>query len=308
MEESILKKYIIEKDTEATVARLEEIQSNNELETLAENFALMTLELKKYIDEVREAAIEKERIHAELELASNIQLSALPSTFPAFPERTEFDIYATMNPAKEVGGDFYDFFLIDDDHLALVIADVSGKGVPAALFMMSSKMLISNYASISADPAVILDAVNSHIFDQNKDRMFVTVWLGILEISTGKMSCTNAGHEYPAIKRANGKFEMIRDKHGLVVGVKKNVTYKRYELQLKKGDILFVYTDGVPEAMNAEEVLFGEDRTIEALNSASDEGLDVLLRTVKNVVDEFVGDAPQFDDLTMLALKYSGKD
>ena len=308
MEESILKKYIIEKDTEATVARLKEIQSNNELETLAENFALMTLELKKYIDEVREAAIEKERIHAELELASNIQLSALPSTFPAFPERTEFDIYATMNPAKEVGGDFYDFFLIDDDHLALVIADVSGKGVPAALFMMSSKMLISNYASISEDPAVILDAVNSHIFDQNKDRMFVTVWLGILEISTGKMSCTNAGHEYPAIKRANGKFEMIRDKHGLVVGVKKNVTYKRYELQLQKGDILFVYTDGVPEAMNAEEVLFGEDRTIEALNSASDEGLDVLLRTVKNVVDEFVGDAPQFDDLTMLALKYSGKD
>ena len=242
----------------------------------------------------------------ELNMATQIQTSMLPSVFPAFPDRSEFDIYASMDPAKEVGGDFYDFFLIDDDHLATVIADVSGKGVPAALFMMSSKILLNDHATIGGSPAEILERVNKLVYANNKAHMFVTVWLGILEISTGKLTSASAGHEYPMIN-VNGKYELLKDKHGLAIGAMPNSTYKDTEITLNKGDSFFVYTDGVAEATDANNELFGTDRTLNALNAIPD-GVSQkeILAGVRSAVDAFVKEAPQFDDLTMLGLKYFG--
>ena len=283
------------------------IRSGGELKLLADNVKSLADGVASYMTNLKTVTAEKERIGAELDMAAKIQASQLPTTFPAFPERPEFDIYASMDPAKEVGGDFYDFFLIDEDHLALVIADVSGKGVPAALFMMASKILINNYSLYGKTPSNILNAVNERICERNEDNMFVTVWLGILEISSGKLTCCNAGHEYPAIKKADGEFELIKDKHGLSIGSMPGIKYKDYEIQLEKGDTLFVYTDGVPEATNAELQLFGTERMVEALNSAAEDSLSDLLQTVRGKVDDFVGEAPQFDDLTMLALRYLGK-
>ena len=230
----------------------------------------------------------------------------LPSIFPAFPNRPEFDIYASMDPAKEVGGDFYDFFMIDEDHLALVIADVSGKGIPASLFMMSSKILINDHALMGGTPAEILGRVNKQVNANNDANMFVTVWLGILEISSGKLTTASAGHEYPIIN-INGRYELLKDKHGLAIGAMPTAKYKNTEITLKKGDSIFVYTDGVAEATDANNELFGTDRTVEALNAIpGDASQKDVLAGVRAAVDTFVKEAPQFDDLTMLGLKYNG--
>lgn len=241
----------------------------------------------------------------ELNMATKIQESMLPTIFPAFPERKEFDLYASMDPAKEVGGDFYDFFMVDDNHLAIVIADVSGKGVPAALFMMISKTIIQNFAMLGLGAAETLNRANESLCSQNKMEMFVTTWIGILELSTGKMTCSNAGHEYPAIYH-NGKFELLKDKHGMVLGGIDISRYKEYEIQLNKGDKIFVYTDGVPEATNKNNELFGTDRMMEALNSNPNVNTKEILKTVRGSVDHFVGAAEQFDDLTMVCLEYYG--
>ncbi|MBR1731801.1 MAG: PP2C family protein-serine/threonine phosphatase [Ruminococcus sp.] len=243
----------------------------------------------------------------ELNTATQIQNGMVPNIFPAFPERDEFDIYAAMYTAKEVGGDFYDFFLIDHDHLAMVIADVSGKGVPAALFMMASKILISDRTLVGGTPAEILEFVNNRICSNNQAEMFVTVWLGILDIKTGKVIAANAGHEYPALKRKGGKFEVLADKHGFVVGGMEDMKYKDYEFTLNKGDTLFVYTDGVTEAHNTDEELFGDKRMIEALNIDADADPHELISCVKTEIEKFVGDAERFDDITMLCLEYKGK-
>ena len=251
-------------------------------------------------------ALEKERISAELALATRIQASALPKTFPAFPDRNEFDIYASMNPAKEVGGDFYDFFLIDDDHLALVIGDVSGKGVPAALFMMVSSSLLHHMAMREMSPAKVLQIVNGQLCSRNPEEMFVTVWLGVLEISTGKLTAANAGHEYPGLRQAGKPFELFKDKHGFVLGGMDGVRYREYALQLEPGDRLFVYTDGVTEATDAQKQLFGNDRLTEALRSGENGTPAEIISTVKAAADRFVGTAPQFDDMTMLCLEYKG--
>ena len=241
----------------------------------------------------------------ELDMATQIQTSMLPSIFPAFPERPEFDIYASMDPAKEVVGDFYDFFMIDEDHLGIVIADVSGKGVPAALFMMISKTIVQNYAMLGIGAGETLRKANEALCAQNKMEMFVTTWIGILELSTGKVTCASAGHEYPAIYH-DGKFELFKDRHGFVLGGMEGVRYREYEIQLDKGDKFFVYTDGVPEATNANNELFGTDRMIDALNIKADAGPKEILNNVRVSVDEFVGTAEQFDDLTMVCLEYSG--
>lgn len=246
------------------------------------------------------------RIGAELDMASNIQNSMLPNLFPAYPERKEFEIYASMKPAKEVGGDFYDFFLIDDDHLCMVIADVSGKGVPAALFMMASKIILANNAKSGKSPAQILEDTNNTICSNNENNMFVTVWLGILEISTGKVIAANAGHEYPAIMSPDGTFSLFKDKHGFVVGGMEGVKYKEYEVQLEPGSKIFVYTDGVPEATNHGEEMFGVERMVRALNINSNDTAKDLLGDMRHAVDGFVENAPQFDDLTMLCLEYKG--
>ena len=242
----------------------------------------------------------------ELNMATKIQTSMLPSIFPAFPDRPEFDIYASMDPAKEVGGDFYDFFMTDDDHLAIVIADVSGKGVPAALFMMASRIILSGYAKQGRTPADILEQTNETICQNNPEEMFVTVWLGILEISTGKLTAANAGHEYPVIMHPDGDFELLKDKHGFVIGGMSGMKYTDYELSLEPGSRVFLYTDGVPEAADPEKTPFGTSRMLAALNSRKDASPERMLGGVREAVDGFVRDAEQFDDLTMLGLEYKG--
>ncbi|MBQ6755880.1 MAG: serine/threonine-protein phosphatase [Oscillospiraceae bacterium] len=244
---------------------------------------------------------------SELNMAASIQLHMLPSIFPPFPERDDFDIFASMNPAKEVGGDFYDFFLIDDNHLGLVMADVSGKGVPAALFMMASKILIQNYALLGMSPKEVLESANNRICSNNREEMFVTVWFGSLDLTTGVLTCANAGHEYPVLKNPDGSFELIKDKHGFVIGGLSGVKYKEYELNLSPGSKLFLYTDGLPEATDAKSELFGTDRMLEALKAVENEAPQAILEGVDTVVNRFVGDAPQFDDLTMLCLEFRGK-
>ncbi len=281
-------------------------RTGDEIQELAESFAAISHKTVEYMEEVRTVTAEKERIGTELALATNIQAAMLPHIFPAFPDRPDFDIYATMHPAKEVGGDFYDYFLIDPDHLCMVMADVSGKGVPAALFMMVSKIILQSVAMLGRSVGEILARTNESICTNNEAEMFVTVWIGILELSTGKLTAANAGHEYPAIKQPDGPFELYKDKHGFVIGGMEGVKYKEYELTLKPGAKLFVYTDGVAEATNSEEQLFGTERMLAALNEAPDAKPQVILGNVRDAVNRFVGDAPQFDDITMLCFEYKG--
>lgn len=279
------------------------IKTGDEIESLSHAFNFMLSELEDYIDNLSKVTAEKERIGAELDVARHIQASMLPSLFPAFPERDEFDIFASMTPAKEVGGDFYDFFLVDDNHLVMVIADVSGKGVPAAMFMMISKTLLKSAAQSGLSPKAILEKVNNQLCENNDAEMFVTVWIGILEISTGKMVCANAGHEYPAIMRKDGNFELYKDKHGFVLAGMEGSKYREYELVLSAGDRLFVYTDGVAEATDINNNLYGTDLMINALNKAKDLSSRELLSSLHSDIDSFVGSADQFDDITMLSIQ-----
>ena len=281
--------------------------SITEFETMQTEINRTSLALNEQMDTIREMTAEKERINTEMNLARDIQASMLPHIFPPFPDRKEFEIYASMDPAKEVGGDFYDFFLIDSDHMGLVMADVSGKGVPAALFMMASKIILQSVAMMGRSAGEILTKTNEAICSSNQAGMFITVWTGILEISSGKLTAANAGHEYPVLKRADGDFELFKDKHGFVIGGMEGIRYKEYELQLNPGDKLFLYTDGVPEATDANQELFGTERMIEALNRGKDHSPEQVLQCVRQAVDDFVKDAEQFDDLTMLCLEYKGK-
>ena len=285
----------------------DEYRTKDEIEALAESFAALSAKTIEYISQIEKVTAEKERIGTELALATRIQGDMLPNIYPAFPERAEFDIFASMNPAKEVGGDFYDFFLVDDDHLCVFIADVSGKGVPAALFMMASMIILANNAQMGKSPAQILQDTNEAICSNNREEMFVTVWLGILEISTGKLTAANAGHEYPIIKKPNGKYEIFRDKHGFVIGGINGTRYTEYEIKLEPGSSLFLYTDGIPEATNINNELFGEERLLDALNNINASSPKEVLDGVKKAVDDFVQDAEQFDDLTMLCVDYKKK-
>ena len=282
------------------------IHTGDELESLALTMGEMEKSLAEHEAEITQITAEKERIGTELHMASRIQNAMLPHIFPPFPDRTEFDLYASMDPAKEVGGDFYDFFFTDPDHLCLVMADVSGKGIPGALFMMVSKIILQSVAMLGHSAAEILTKMNEAICSNNQAQMFVTVWVGILEISTGKLTAANAGHEYPVIKRAGSGFELFKDKHGFVIGGIAGMQYKEYELQLNPGDKLFLYTDGVTEAMNHSQKLFGTDRMLAALNVVKDCPPEQVLSGVRRAVDDFVQDAEQFDDLTMLCLEYKG--
>lgn len=243
----------------------------------------------------------------ELKMANTIQENMLPHVFPPFPERTEFDLHASMNAAKEVGGDFYDFYMPDDDRLVITIADVSGKGIPAALMMMVTKTLIKNRGlSDFNNCSKILSSVNNQLCEANDVDMFVTVWIGVLNVSTGELRYANAGHEYPAIMRAGGKFELIKEHHSPPIGCMEGIPYKEKRLQLNPGDYIFVYTDGVTEANNTSKELFGETRMLEALDLPCNGDVSVLDQNVKDSIDKFAGGAEQFDDITMLCVKYNG--
>ena len=292
-------------DTVITTS-LDDIRTRDEIQELAESISCMEKDIVTYIDNIKTITAEKERIGAELNVATQIQADMLPRIFPPFPDRMEFDIYATMDPAKEVGGDFYDFFLVDDDHLCLVMADVSGKGVPAALFMVIAKTLIKNQAQQGKCPSEILYNVNNQLCEGNEAEMFVTVWLAIIELSTGRGVAANAGHEHPAIRRANGQYELVVYRHAPAVAAMENIRFREHEFELHPGDALFVYTDGVPEATDARDELFGTERMLEALNREPEADPQALLGNVREAIDGFVGDADQFDDITMLSLHYSG--
>ena len=301
-----IQQYKWTKDSSAVKQALSDVDPHNEIGQLSKDFVGLAEEMDDYLNEIEHITAEKERIGAELGLATRIQMDMLPNIYPAFPNRPEFDIYGSMEPAKEVGGDFYDFFLIDEDHLCMVMADVSGKGIPAALFMMAAKIILNNYAMIEKAPAKILEDANNAICSNNREEMFVTVWLGILEISTGKLTAANAGHEYPIVMDPDKKFTVLKDQHGLVIGAMDGVSYQEYEMQLAPGSKLFLYTDGVPEATNTDKNMFGIDRLLDSLNKDSANAPEEILKNVRQAVSDFTKGADQFDDLTMLCVEYKG--
>ena len=307
-ERDIIKVYEQDKDSAKALPELKSINSDNEIEELADAFSSMLVEIDRYMDETQKAAVEKERLGAELSMAANIQASQLPSTFPAFPDRKDFDIYASMTPAKTVGGDFYDFFLVDDDNIALVMADVSGKGIPASLFMMVSKLLIQSRIMMGESPAEALSNANAQLMQNNAAKQFVTVWLAIFNLKTGKGIAANAGHEHPAIRRANGQYELSIYKHSAPVATLKKLKVTDHEFELHPGDSLFVYTDGVAEANNSADELMGEERVLAALNRDPDADSETTCKNVMDGINEFVAGAEQFDDITMMCFKYFGPD
>ena len=275
-----------------------------EISSLTRTFVNLTGRVDTYTKNLRQVTAEKERIGTELDVASKIQRDMLPGVFPPFPNRKEFSLYASMTPAKEVGGDFYDFYFIDEDHLALTIADVSGKGVPAALFMVISKTLLKNQAQRGSSPKEILTYVNHQLSQNNETMMFCTAWVGILDLRDGKLTAANAGHEYPAVRRRGGSFELMKNHHGPGLGVFDGIRYSEYEITLAPGDCLFVYTDGVPEATDASETILGEERMVRALNTVPDAGPEDLIGKIHETIRDFVKEEPQFDDITMLSLQF----
>lgn len=297
--------YMRTKDSGKVCANLADVRPSNEIGQLSIDVSDMTREIDQHIARIKEISETEERLRVELSLASEIQKNMLPFTFPAFPDRPEFTLYATMQPAREVGGDLYNCFLIDDDHLCVLIADVSGKGVPAAMFMMATQIILENNSTKGRTPDQVIEEVNERICASNREDMFVTIWYSILEISTGTLTAVNAGHEYPFVYRAKSGFSMLRDPHGVVVGGLEGIKYKSYEIQLEPGDRIFVYTDGVAEAKSNDNSMFGTDRLLDILNQPVQSPKDIL-SNVLTAVEDFTAGAEQFDDLTMLCLEYNG--
>ena len=281
-------------------------RTGDEIEVLAESFAKQSALNMLYIDQIRHVTAEKERISAELDMASKIQASQLPRLFPAFPNRREFSLFASMTPAKEVGGDFYDFFMVGTDHIALVMADVSGKGVPAALLMMVARVLLKSSLQNGKGPAEALESVNNQLCESNDAGFFVTIWVAVLEISTGKGVASNAGHEHPVLRRAGGSYELVIYRHSMPVGTMEGIRFEQHEFHLNPGDSIFVYTDGVAEATNGDDELYGTERMLSALNSEPDAQPEQVLGNVMNDINGFVDGAEQFDDITMLCFRYMG--
>lgn len=302
-----VKKYQKDKNPEAVEADMALIKGRNEIGDFAREFSSLAVEMDRYTKEVAQLAGEKERVNAELNMASFIQEEALPAVTSCLQEIKDFDIYASMKPAKAVGGDFYDFFMVDDRHIAFLIADVSDKGVPAALFMMSAKNLLNYRTRQGGTPGEIFSEVNSHLARDNQAMMFVTVWMGILDLDTGIVACANAGHEPPAIWTAERGFYLwVIDDHEPALGIRKDMVYTDYEVRLDRGDCIFLYTDGVTDAMDASEVFYGMDRLKEALGQVSDRNPENIVQAVDNSIVAFVKDADQFDDKTMLCIRYNG--
>ena len=284
-----------------------EIKTGDEIQSLSESFNFMLAELENYIANLSKVTAEKERIGAELDIAKHIQASMLPCIFPAFPERKEFDIYATMEPAKEVGGDFYDFFMVDDTHLAIVMADVSGKGVPAALFMVIGKTLIKDHTTPGRDLGKVFTEVNQLLCESNSEELFITAFEGVLDLVTGEFVYVNAGHEMPFICKAGGDFEPYKIRAGFVLAGMEGMKYRAGSTRLEPGDKIFQYTDGVTEATNLQNELYGMNRLGAILNKVKGGTPNDILPAIKKDIDEFVGDADQFDDITMLCLEYKAR-
>ena len=299
--------YTETKESEKVLKQLKKIRSKNEIGALANGLGDMIIEIDDHLEKIKNITAENERINAELNIATQIQADMLPREFPAFPDHPEIDVYATMDPAKQVGGDFYDFFMVDENHVALIVADVTGKGVPAALFMVVAKTLLRNRTLLGGRPAEILNDVNNQLREGNEANLFVTVWIAIIDIRTGEGVAANAGHEHPVIRHKNGEYELVMYKHSMVLGVMEGLKYADHEFKLEPGDRIFCYSDGVPEATNMENELYGTDRMLDALNHSPDADLQQTLTDVRTDIDRFVGEAEQFDDITMLIFDYKNK-
>ena len=287
---------------------LKKIKNHDELGLLAKSVEKMSHDMNQYISDLTHATAEKERLGAELNVATKIQAEMLPRVFPPYENRPEIELFATMSPAKEVGGDFYDFFMVDDNHFALVVADVSGKGVPAALFMVIAKTLLKDAAYRFKTPAEIFEHVNNILCEGNESGLFVTCWMGILEINTGRLIFANAGHTSPVIFQ-NDEISYLTTKPNLMLAAMEGMTYKNHEIKIEAGDRLFLYTDGVTEATNVENQLYGEDRLLKILKDDKAKNLNSkeILSLVRADIDKFVAGAPQFDDITMLEMILKGK-
>lgn len=285
--------------TEGHLDTVVDVRSHEEFAALSDDINSTVDTLKRYISDA------EARIDAELAFAKAIQHSAIPTVFPPYPNRKEFEIWACMHTAKEVGGDFYDFYFVDEDTLAFLIADVSGKGIPAAMFMMQAKTLLKSYAESGMGVAEVLTQANNKLCEGNEAGMFVTVWMGYLNTRTGEVTYANAGHNTPFIRHADGSVEMVKSRPGLVLAGMEGIRYRANTVQLKPGDLMYLYTDGVTEATNAENGLYGENRLLTVLEGNADADVHTVCANVKTDMDTFVGDAPQFDDITMLALKYT---
>ena len=283
------------------------IRQKDEVGILARAVEKMETDIARYTENLTVITAEKERVNTELSVATRIQANMLPSIFPAFPNRKEFDIFATMNPAKEVGGDFYDFFMVDERHLAIVMADVSGKGVPAALIMVIGTTLIKDHTWPGKDLGSVFDEVNELLCESNSEGLFITAFEGVLDLVSGEFRFVNAGHEIPYICKKNGKFEPYKIRAGFVLAGMEGMRYKCGEMQLEAGDKIFQYTDGITEAANVRMELYGMDRLTAVLGENSDLPPGELLPAVKRDIDNFVGEAPQFDDITMLCLEYRAR-
>ena len=299
-------KFDVEEISGGNLNYVARTDGNDEISDLATAFNDMTLSLKNYINDLTSLTAEKERIGAELNVATHIQSSMLPSIFPAFPNDKRFDIYATMDPAKEVGGDFYDFFKIDEKHIAIVVADVSGKGVPAALFMVIGKTLIKDHTSMNSDLSTVFYEVNNLLCESNSENLFITAFEAVINIETGHIIYVNAGHEMPFIYRNGKDWTAYPMKPGFVLAGMENMKFTMGEFDLAPGDKIFQYTDGVTEATNSNNELYGIDRLKAALDVNSSKAMNELLPAIKADIDKFVGEAPQFDDITMLGFEFKG--
>lgn len=294
------------KDSATVTKSLKAIPTHNELDILTEDVADLAIEIDHYTAEISRITEEKGRIETELLLARKIQLSMLPKDFHKYDKGNEFAIFASMEPAREVGGDFYDFFMIDHDHLSIMIADVSGKGIPAALFMMASKITLSHNTGSGKTPAKIMTRVNESICKHNPEDMFVTVWLGIIDLNTGIMKAVNAGHEYPIISN-DSAFEILKDRHQFIVGVDPDIEYSEYEVQLKPGSKIFLYTDGLAEARNSANQMFSIQRILSELNKNKDRSCEEICADMRKAVADFENGTDQFDDLTMMCFEFKGR-
>ena len=276
-----------------------DVRDNEEFASLSDDINSTVATLKSYIDEA--AA----RFDEDLEIAKKIQHSALPSVFPPYPNRKDFSIFASMDAAKEVGGDFYDFYLLDENHLAFVVADVSGKGIPGAMFMMTSKTLIKSHAESGLAVNDVFTQVNAQLCENNEAGMFVTAWMGILDLETGLIRYANAGHNPPVVRHKDGSYEYLKGKANFVLAGMEGVRYKEQQLQLQQGDEIYLYTDGVTEAHDITKQLFGEERLLVSLNETKGMTVEEICKKVKADVDVFQGEAEQFDDITMLCIRLS---
>ncbi|MCR5790387.1 MAG: serine/threonine-protein phosphatase [Lachnospiraceae bacterium] len=302
--QDVIGDYSTDRDAGKALERLDAIRPDNELESLAEDFSHMITRIDKFASEISSMTAERERTETELANAAQIQEAALPGVFP---DRKEFELFALMDPAREVGGDFYDFFFLNEHQFLLFIGDVSGKGMPGALFMMTAKALLKTRCLQGGSFSEMLCDVNEQLIEVNKANLFVTIWMGVIDITTGEGFAANAGHTDPIVKKADGGYEILRYRHSPIVGVLPGSRYAEHAFKLSPGESLFVYTDGVAEAVNADKELYGEERMLAVLNRYPDTDMKTLLTAVREDISEFENGEAQYDDITMIGFRFYGK-